>query len=168
MLKSYNELIEQKNKELLDYQEVIRQLPEHNPNPVLRVANDKTILYANPSGAFVLGIMELDIGDRVSDSFFESVSEEAENGFELGIDNMWFHISAFWAADSRFYLLYFSNITPQKANELLLTNLSRYFSPHVFRSIFTADAALKVQTRRKMLTIFFSGHRGFQLCCLSV
>lgn len=161
MLKSYNELIEQKNKALLDHQEVIRQLTERNPNAVLRIAEDRTILYANPSGQFVLAVMETQVGDKVSDELFNKISEEDEEGFELELENMWFHIRAFWSTDQGVYLLYFSNITPQKQNELLLSNLSRYFSPHVFRSIFTAEAALKVQTRRKMLTIFFSDIQGF-------
>ena len=41
------------------------------------------------------------------------------------------------------------------------TKLSKYFSPEVYNSLFTGELDVKVQTQRKLLTIFFSGHEGF-------
>ena len=36
------------------------------------------------------------------------------------------------------------------------TKLSKYFSPEVYNSLFTGELDVKVQTQRKLLTIFFS------------
>ena len=39
--------------------------------------------------------------------------------------------------------------------------LSKYFSPEVYNSLFTGELDVKVQTQRKLLTIFFSDLEGF-------
>ena len=41
------------------------------------------------------------------------------------------------------------------------TKLSKYFSPQVYNSLFTGELDVKVQTQRKLLTIFFSDLEGF-------
>ena len=41
------------------------------------------------------------------------------------------------------------------------TKLSKYFSPEVYNSLFTGELDVKVQTQRKLLTIFFSDLEGF-------
>ena len=41
------------------------------------------------------------------------------------------------------------------------TKFSKYFSPEVYNSLFTGELDVKVQTQRKLLTIFFSDLEGF-------
>ena len=41
------------------------------------------------------------------------------------------------------------------------TKLSKYFSPEVYNSLFTGELDVKIQTQRKLLTIFFSDLEGF-------
>ena len=59
------------------------------------------------------------------------------------------------------YLLYLTDISSTKRNELILSNLARFFSPHVARSIVSHDGDIRVETQRKMLTVFFADLVGF-------
>jgi adenylate cyclase len=49
----------------------------------------------------------------------------------------------------------------QEKTARLATNLSKYLSPQVWESIFTGKQSVKLETRRKKLTVFFSDIRGF-------
>jgi len=60
-----------------------------------------------------------------------------------------------------FYLMYSTDISESRAKEMILGKLSKYFSPQVFSSIFTGELDVKIDTRRKNLTIFFSDIKGF-------
>ena len=48
------------------------------------------------------------------------------------------------------------NVTAAKDNEQILIKLAKYFSPQVYESIFSGDLEVKIQTKRKRLTVFFS------------
>ena len=39
--------------------------------------------------------------------------------------------------------------------------MAKYFSPQVYESIFTGDLEVRIQTKRKRLTVFFSDIKGF-------
>ena len=47
--------------------------------------------------------------------------------------------------------------------EIFSTKLSKYFSPQVYQSLFTGELDVKIETKRKQLTVFFS-----DLCLLLV
>ena len=49
----------------------------------------------------------------------------------------------------------------QEKTARLATNLSKYLSPQVWESIFSGKQSVKLETRRKKLTVFFSDIRGF-------
>ena len=41
------------------------------------------------------------------------------------------------------------------------SKLSKYFSPQVYQSLFTGELDVKIETKRKQLTVFFSDLQGF-------
>ena len=41
------------------------------------------------------------------------------------------------------------------------SKLSKYFSPQVYQSLFTGELDVKIETKRKQLTVFFSNLQGF-------
>ena len=41
------------------------------------------------------------------------------------------------------------------------SKLSKYFSPQVYQSLFTGELDVKIETKRKLLTVFFSDLQGF-------
>ena len=45
--------------------------------------------------------------------------------------------------------------------EIFSTKLSKYFSPQVYQSLFTGELDVKIETKRKQLTVFFSDLQGF-------
>ena len=49
----------------------------------------------------------------------------------------------------------------QEKTAKLAANLSKYLSPQVWESIFSGKRTVKLETRRKKLTVFFSDIRGF-------
>ncbi len=49
----------------------------------------------------------------------------------------------------------------QEKTAKLAANLSKYLSPQVWESVFSGKRTVKLETRRKKLTVFFSDIRGF-------
>ena len=45
--------------------------------------------------------------------------------------------------------------------ESFSSKLSKYFSPQVYQSLFTGELDVKIETKRKQLTVFFSDLQGF-------
>ena len=60
-----------------------------------------------------------------------------------------------------FHLLYGTDITDTKDKEMILSKLSKYFSPQVYSSIFSGQLDVNISTNRKNLTVFFSDIKGF-------
>ncbi|SFM59707.1 adenylate/guanylate cyclase domain-containing protein [Halopseudomonas yangmingensis] len=49
----------------------------------------------------------------------------------------------------------------QQKSAMLAANLSKYLSPQVWESIFSGRQSVRLETRRRKLTVFFSDIRGF-------
>ncbi len=65
----------------------INKFPDENPNPVLRVASDGTLTYANPASAQVRGALGVEVGDRLPPAMFEEmqaiIQDRAPNDIEV-------------------------------------------------------------------------------------
>lgn len=60
--------------------EVLMKFPDENPNPILRVARDNTILYANPASQSILKSYNCDIGHTLPDSWKTLIEEVLDSG----------------------------------------------------------------------------------------
>ncbi|MEC8894495.1 MAG: adenylate/guanylate cyclase domain-containing protein, partial [Candidatus Poribacteria bacterium] len=78
---------------------------------------------------------------------------------EVGNKTYAFHVVAVPEFD--FINIYGTDVTAAEDNRLILLKLSKYFSPQVYESIFSGDLEVKIETRRKRLTVFFSDIKGF-------
>ena len=78
---------------------------------------------------------------------------------EVGSQTYIFHVVPVPEFD--FINIYGTNVTAAKDNEQILVKLAKYFSPQVYESIFSGDLEVKIQTKRKRLTVFFSDIKGF-------
>ncbi len=139
----------------------ITRFPDQNPNPVLRLDMHNTLTYANEAGQRIIA----DLGVRIGQQFpakivvKEGILNDDRLEMKVGLSVFTFHIV--YIPEFDFINIYGTDITAAKKNETILTKLAKYFSPHVFTSIFSGDLEVKIQTQRKKLTIFFSDIKGF-------
>jgi len=73
----YNDVTAQ--KQLEEETESLARFPRENPNPVLRIAQDGTILYANPASRELLRTWERRVGDQLPEGWDNFVSELFQN-----------------------------------------------------------------------------------------
>ncbi len=78
---------------------------------------------------------------------------------EVGNKTYAFHVVAVPEFD--FINIYGTDVTAAEDNRLISLKLSKYFSPQVYESIFSGDLEVKIEARRKRLTVFFSDIKGF-------
>ena len=92
---------------------------------------------------------------------FDQLDRDRLKDFEFECGDSWYAVRPTWSRVLDCYLLYLTDISSTKRNELILSNLARFFSPHVARSIVSHDGDIRVETQRKMLTVFFADLVGF-------
>jgi class 3 adenylate cyclase len=141
-------------------QEEIRQFPAKNPNPVLRVDPEGNLIYSNPAGQAQLR-WSVGLGSGVPLDLFELISKGEFNEFRYRVGRSWYSISSVWSPLAGSYMAYFTDISSEIENKIILGNLARYFSPEVAKSIVSQTGEITVNTQRKMLTVFFSDIVGF-------
>ncbi|MGH2381699.1 MAG: hypothetical protein ACRDG7_10825, partial [Candidatus Limnocylindria bacterium] len=96
--------------------------PDDNPNPVLRVGRDGTVLYANRASGPILRALEAGgRGDRLSDSFTAQLSTSTEDGggsrLELVSDHRTYAILAVHQPEFDAWNVYGTDITGAKVVE---------------------------------------------------
>lgn len=89
-------------KRLATQLEVLARFPAENPNPVMRVAADGTILFANAKSEPILREWERDVQGRVPDHWLDLCAEVLEMGVETNLEE---------AVGDRFYLFTVAPIT---------------------------------------------------------
>ena len=138
----------------------LQQFPESNPNPVIRAAVDGRVLYANPAATDCMAKFGM-VSQHLPEGLFDQLDRERLKDFEFECGDSWYAVRPTWSRVLNCYLLYLTDISSTKRNELILSNLARFFSPHVARSIVSHDGYIRVETQRKMLTVFFADLVGF-------
>jgi PAS domain S-box-containing protein len=66
--------------------DALARFPAENPNPVLRIAADGTLLYANPASAFLLAEWNCSVGAAVPSEWTRLVRETMDSGRRKGLE----------------------------------------------------------------------------------
>lgn len=138
----------------------LKQFPESNPNPVIRATESGELLYANPAARSCMP-ESLNHTNQLPDGFIPHLNKEALHDFEIECGDRWYSVRPVWSNHLICFLLYLTDITSDRKNKLILSNLARFFSPRVAASIVSHEGEIRVQTSRKMLTVFFADLVGF-------
>ncbi|MDC0646086.1 adenylate/guanylate cyclase domain-containing protein, partial [bacterium] len=143
---------------------VINKFPDKNPNPVMRLGKDGELKYFNDASKYIIKNWDIGLNDTIPKEIINNLTKPNANDvhnmeFEVGNKTYYFNLVRINEFD--FFLLYGTNITDTKDKEMILTKLSKYFSPQVYNSTFTGELDVKIDTNRKNLTVFFSDIKGF-------
>ena len=139
----------------------ITRFPDQNPNPVFRLDMNGALTYANEAGQRVVEDLGICIGQQFPAKVVLNNDTPTDNRIEMQVGSSVFTFHIVHVPEFEFINIYGTDITAQKENESILIKLAKYFSHHVFASIFSGDLEVKIQTQRKKLTIFFSDIKGF-------
>ena len=141
--------------------EVITKFPDQNPNPVLKISEAGKLLYTNQAGTFIKNQWGIELGDDVPIEIVSHSKLNDSSPLEMDIGNKIFSFHIVPVVEFGFVNLYATDITAARDNEHILGKLAMYFSSQVYESIFTGDLEVKIETKRKKLSIFFSDIKGF-------
>ena len=143
---------------------LITKFPDQNPNPVMRVSSNGTLKYFNKASKYIIKtwkIVENEILPKlIIDNLFSGEKNNID-GIELPVGSKIYLFNIVKLEELSIYLLYGTDITDSKDKEMILSKLSKYFSPQVYKSIFTGKLDVNINTNRKNLTVFFSDIKGF-------
>ncbi|MEC7984150.1 MAG: adenylate/guanylate cyclase domain-containing protein [Myxococcota bacterium] len=139
----------------------ITKFPDQNPNPVLKIDMQGRLMYSNQGGKPIQDHWDIQVGEAVPSQILEHAQSGSSYPLEIEVaaKTYLFHIVP--VPEFSFINIYGTDITAAKDNEQILIKLAKYFSPQVYESIFSGDLEVKIQTKRKRLTVFFSDIKGF-------
>jgi PAS domain S-box-containing protein len=104
--------------------ESLSRFPRENPHPVLRVAADGTILYANPGSAPLLAQWGVQVGQKVTDEWRQRVTGTLNTGdgqvLEVPCDERTFSLTISPIAEMGYANLYGLDVTARKAAQEVL------------------------------------------------
>jgi class 3 adenylate cyclase len=112
----------------------INKFPDQNPNPVLRVAQDGRLAYANPASRLVRTALEAEVGDELPAARLAEIRSAAENPqggvIELAADGRIYEVLVVSVFEYDFINLYGTDVTAAREvaranaeNERLLLNI---------------------------------------------
>ena len=104
---------------------VIKNFPNQNPNPVLRVDDNGRLNYFNDSSRYIAENTGAKVGEQLPKEFWDRIVN-AKNKFELDIGSKTYTFNIVKIQEFSFYLIYGTDITA-KDKENILTKLSKYF-----------------------------------------
>tara|TARA_Y100001954_G_scaffold219252_1_gene253204 strand:+ start:50 stop:1462 length:1413 start_codon:yes stop_codon:yes gene_type:complete len=143
----------------------ITKFPDQNPNPVLKINNEGRLLYFNQAATSIQRAWGIQIGEQVPNKILKfshnTSNQPTSEPLELEIKNKTYNFHIVPVPEFGFINIYGTDITAAKDNQTILLKLTKYFSPQVYESIFSGDLEVKIQTKRKRLTVFFSDIKGF-------
>jgi len=143
----------------------ITKFPDQNPNPVLKIDCEGRLLYFNEAASSIQKAWGIQIGEQVPTLILKASYQLSSNlkndPLEIEIKNKTYSFHIVPVPEFGFINIYGTDITAAKDNQTILLKLTKYFSPQVYESIFSGDLEVKIQTKRKRLTVFFSDIKGF-------
>lgn len=100
-----------------DQVQAIIRFPDENPNPVLRIAVDGTLLYANPAAGPILEALGVAVGQSVTPEWLAGARRAAADGTNLEVTagHRTFALRPVEVADLGFLNVYGTDITAQRA-----------------------------------------------------
>ena len=112
----------------------ITKFPDQNPNPVLRIALDRSLVYANDASEYVLKALGVGVGEEVPGEVFTSLQRIADAGatqtVEVEADGHVIALLPVWIPDFGFINVYGTDVTAareveiaHRENERLLLNI---------------------------------------------
>ena len=137
----------------------ITKFPDQNPNPVLKISSEGNLLYANQAGMDIRE--QWGIGEPVPSHIVDHAKLNTTLPLESTVGDKTFLFHIVPVPEFDFVNIYGTDISAAEDNEQILIKLAKYFSPQVYESIFSGDLEVKIQTKRKRLTVFFSDIKGF-------
>ena len=107
---------------------ILAEFPEQNPNPILRVANDGTILYANPASSFLLEEWQGTFEDCLPDFLMAGFGPALESGevlrdVEVDVNGRYFSFMSVPIKETDSVYLFGQDITERKQRLLLLASV---------------------------------------------
>jgi class 3 adenylate cyclase len=98
---------------------VVERFPERNPNPVMRMTREGTLLYANEASAPIARALALRVGDplpgEIRDLALRALEPGDETRIEVQGEGRTFALSPVWIPEFEFVNLYGTDITALKA-----------------------------------------------------
>lgn len=96
--------------------ELLENLPNQNPNPIIRISSDGELLYFNNSSKYIIKIWNIDIGDKCEINIFKKIknTKKSTNYFELKIGITYYKFSSVYINELKFYNIYATDITAVK------------------------------------------------------
>jgi class 3 adenylate cyclase len=112
---------------------VIDKFPAANPNPVIRMGEDRTLIYANRASEQMVRGIPAQVGSRLPDALaelIERVADGADERIEVESDDRIYELTPVRVPEFRFINIYGTDITAARAveraneeNERLLLNI---------------------------------------------
>ncbi len=107
---------------------ILAEFPEQNPNPILRVANDGTILYANPASSFLLEQWQGTFEDCLPDFLMAGFGPALGGGeilrdVEVDVNGRYFSFMSVPIKETGSVYLFGQDITERKQRLLLLASV---------------------------------------------
>ena len=109
----------------------IEKFPDQNPNPVIKMAFDGSLLYANPASNYLLHAWQIELGDKLDRRLLHhalSQSTELET-LEIEVKDRWYSFYIVPVPDMNFINMYGNEITASKQNTRILSALNFASSP---------------------------------------
>jgi len=98
--------------------EQINRFPDQNPNPVLRMSDDGSLLYANAASAPIVRAIGAGVGERLSQAAFDQLRKAAADpsapSVEVVSDHRTYAVLSVHVPEFGFYNLYGTDITGEK------------------------------------------------------
>ncbi len=151
--------------------ESLSRFPSENPSPVMRIAYDCMILYANAASKTMLDYWKRSVGERVPPGLAETIKDAAVSGkrkdAELEIEGRFFACILMPVAEQNYINFYGRDITERKKAEVSLKH-EKEFSENILRTmpdgLDIVDKNLRIVHMNKALADIFGKDNTGKKC----